>query len=139
MCLVISERRHLYSKESLSCPEFKPLIAQTPLTVYKVLKFNSDGLQTPFKKKDINFISGNAVLEAPMMDHYKDGWCVDIGIHAFQTKTDARAYLEFWSYFDLTLNSAIYEAVIPVGTRYFYGTNGTIVSEKLIIKNKIVK
>lgn len=139
MCLVISDLHHQYVQDGSICARLKPLIAQTPLTVYKVLNFNNGNLQTPFQKKCINFISDNAVLEAPMMDYYKGGWGVDIGIHAFETKTDARAHLDFWNTIDLIFNLAIYEAIIPVGTKYFYGINGTIVSEKLIIKNKIVK
>jgi len=73
---------------------------------------------------------------APMMSHYISGWCVCIGIHAFEKKASAREYLKN---FNSLYNVAIYEAIIPVGTKYFYGTNGTIVSEKLIVKNKIVK
>lgn len=138
MCLTINTRRHLYSG-SFPCTEYVPLVAKKPFIVYKILNSIKDGLQTPFQKTHIDFISGNAVLEAPMMDHYQNSLYVNIGIHAFEKRVTAEYSLKVWSCSDTTLNLAIYEAIIPAGTKYFCGLNDAIVSEKLIIKNKIVE
>lgn len=139
MCLIINDRRHLRSYPEKFYVRFEPLIVQKSLTVYKVLNSNNGVLQTPFQRKCLHFISNNAVLEAPMMDYYRGGHGIEIGIHAFEKKITAQFFLKLWSHADTKFNLTIYEAIIPVGTKYFYGTKDMIVSEKLIIKNKIVK
>ena len=138
MCLVIDSHCHYSSSEGYHI-KFTPLTAKIPLTVYKILYSTKGILQTPFWRTRINFITDEVVISAPMMDYYQKGWCVDIGIHAFENKASAKAYLKLWKRHYLTLKFVIYEAIIPVGTKYFCGINDTIVSEKLIIKNKIVK
>lgn len=138
MCLVINNHCHHACSEGY-CIKFEPLIAKIPLTVYKVLNYAEGILQTPFRETRINFITDEVVMSAPMMDYYQKGWCVDIGIHALENTAGARAALKIWSHRNITLNLVIYKAIIPVGTKYFCGMSNAIVSEKLIIKNKIVK
>lgn len=138
MCLVIDIDRHQYEDTGFACRIFKPLIAKKSFTVYKILRFTKGILQTPFQGTPIYFISDETVMTAPMMSYYKSGWCVDIGIHAFEKKTSAQYYLKVFGSETPTYGLAIYEAIVPVGVKYFYGVDEDIVCEKLIIKNKTI-
>ena len=134
MCLIISEKYH---------PDYKPLIAEEDIEVVKYLAlpgdvsyFYGDGmigtvhcpLRTPFMSIPIVFgdneecVLESSTFEAKMDED--DGWCMEVGIHAYTSSQG-------------TCLSGLtpFQAYIPKGTKYYFGTNGDIVAEKMIIKN----
>lgn len=138
MCLLIDHSKHNFDCQNY----YEPKTIRLSKKVYKMLYIVSiynNTYYTPYQGVTVKFKDEKAVLEAPtMMDHYRNNWgmvVVEIGIHAFYKKDTALAKLASLQ----DESYAIFEAIIPAGTKYFYGVGGEIVSEKLIIKNKIVK
>lgn len=134
MCLIISEKYH---------PDYKPLVAEEDIEVVKYLALPDDvsyldmndmirtvhhPLCTPFMSIPIVFddneecVLESSTFEAKMDED--DGWCMEVGIHAYTSPQGTRLS-----------GLTPFQAYIPKGTKYYFGTNGDIVAEKMIIKN----
>lgn len=125
MCLTIDLKKH---------PDLKPIKLDKDLLVHKYLsdKKNVPGLYrkrfmtkyvTPFTYTYVHFLFGKAIFRAKLdkVDAYNQ---IYRGIHS------ARAYM----YSNIFIH---HKAVIPKGSLVYYGTDGDMVSNKLIIfKNK---
>ena len=118
MCLVIDRVRH---------PNLKPLVANHDIEVMKVLTFGNKGWTTPYRYKKIHFIFKKAILKSEMRISilYTDEVCE--GIHSC---LDVAKVKEVMSY---NAGSLVFQAIIPKGSKFYYGTDGDIVSNKLII------
>jgi len=111
----------------------KPKVATKDIKVYKILKEINSNYLTPYMRERINFINGKADLPPVKIKAYWD-WLtsrffVDEGYHSFTTVKEAKFSLNF----NFRSNVAIFNAIIPKGTKYFIGKYNDIVSEKLII------
>lgn len=125
MCLTIDLNKH---------PDLKPIRLDKDLVVHKYLCDKKDvpgpyrkrfmtKYVTPFTYTQVHFLFGKAILRAKLdkVDEYNQ---IYRGIHS------ARAYM----YSNIFIH---HNAIIPKGSLVYYGTNGEIVSNKLIIfKNK---
>ena len=128
MCLIVEKSKHLHIF-GLNFPR----IAIKDKIVYKILIQNNSDYITPYKNHPVHFFKNQAILEAEdacRLTHYN---CIEFGIHAFTNYLRAFSRLRIID----DINGTIFKAVIPKGTRYFYGDDGDIVSEKLIIKYEI--
>lgn len=121
MCLFINVSRH---------PDNKPIILDEDLKVFKYLDINKRKIfntkySTPFRHKNILFLFGKCILKAKL-DEPDPFDSVFKGIHACINKSMlSMDYIEF-------------KAIIPKGTKVYFGTDNDIVAEKLIIyKNKL--
>lgn len=125
MCLTIDLKKH---------PDLKPIRLDEDLLVHKYLcdkKKVSDlhrkrfmtKYVTPFTYTSVHFLFGKAILRAKLDE--PDGHNqIYRGIHS------TRAYM----YSDVFIH---HKAIIPKGSLIYYGTDGDVVSNKLIIfKNK---
>lgn len=131
MCLIIDKRKH----QSL-----KPIKLDKDLIVSKGLVSRKDdewlvsdthfkfaNFVTPYRQKSVHFLFGRAILRAKLdKPYYRDySWRINKGIHAWLCKNN----LMFLTY-------SLYNAVIPKGTKVYFGMSGDIVAEKLIIYKK---
>ena len=99
-----------------------------PIKVYKILATNLSGeLITPYMGCQINFINKKCILSAKL--NINDFSEINEGIHAYYKFHNAKSDVD-----DL-YKCKVYKAIIPPFTKYFYGVNGEIVAEKMIIKN----
>lgn len=139
MCLVVKNKWH---------KEGKPLIAEEDFVVFKVLHHNDYGMiVTPFRFCEINFVKGKRVMTSKIKItqtrswtsgyHYHIRWACSQGLHAL---------LKLPSYHELHLfsigignNMLVHKAIIPKGAKYFIGTDGDIVSDKMIIYEKTLR
>ena len=122
LLLIFNKKRYL-----------KPKVATKDIKVYKILKEIHSNYLTPYMRERINFINGKADLPTVKIKAYKN-WLlgeffVEEGYHSFITLKEAKFNLNF----NFRSNVAIFNAIIPKGTKYFIGTYNDIVSEKLII------
>lgn len=127
MCLTIDLSKH---------PDLKPIKLDKDLIVSKMLIDKSlmhwkvwlplrvraiCNFATPYVKKPIHFLFGKCILcaelDKPQESEYRPGrFNIHKGIHAHTGK-----YI------------GMYPAIIPKGTLVYYGIDGDIVAEKLII------
>lgn len=122
MCLVINPYKHFF---------LSPKISLFPIKVFKILINSSCGHLTPFRLHSVNFIDGKCVLSAKFNPNFKYAHTVGEGIHGYYKLENATAQLKHF----VKDGRCIYKAIIPPFTKYFYGFNGEIVAEKMIIKN----
>lgn len=126
MCLTIDYIKH---------PDLKPIKLDKDLVVTKFLIDKSFrdwsnlvplriraicNIATPYRHKPIYFLFGKCILRAKLdkpqeHDYLPNRFTIDKGIHAF------------------TMKGFAYPAIVPKGTLVYYGLNGDIVVEKLII------
>lgn len=125
MCLTIDLKKH---------PDLKPIRLDEDLLVHKYLLNRKDvpdchrkrfmtKYVTPFTYTPVHFLFRKAILRAKLdkVDEYNQ---IYRGIHS------SKAYM----YSDIFIH---HEAIIPKGSLVYYGTEGDVVSNKLIIfKNK---
>ena len=121
MCLFINVSRH---------PDNKPIILDEALKVFKYLvrnkKIFKPKYKTPYWDKCVPFLFGKCTLTSNM-DGPEPGGKIRKGIHAC---VDSDYYMS-QSYRE-------FDAIIPKGTKVYFGDNNDIVAEKLIIyKNKL--
>ena len=123
MCLVIDKAYH---------PNFKPLIANGDIEVIKVLTFGNKGWTTPYQHKKIYFIFKRAILKSKMKRSslYTDEVCE--GIHSCLNEAKAKYVMAH------SIGSLAFCAIVPKGSKFYYGTDGDIVSDKLIILKECV-
>lgn len=135
MCLIISTTIHGFGK-----PE--PKIAKEPIEVYKILYYNklTNWYYTPVRHKIVIFEESLdnldpykfAVLQSKL--NVKE-FTVYEGIHAYKNKYTAFRWLQCYS-MDTNFEFNIFKAIIPVGSKCYFGRNGDIVSNKLVIINE---
>lgn len=127
MCLTIDNIKHsdlkpirldkdLVVSKSLLGPNLKILWPCDPWWLKSICNFI-----TPCQYKPIHFLFGKCILRAKLdkpqeSKYYRNGFIINKGIHS-----------HFRKYTDL------YPAIIPKGTLVYYGIDGDIVAEKLII------
>lgn len=123
MCLVIDTNCH---------PNFEPLVAAYDMEVIKVLAFGKRGWTTPYRHKKVHFIFRRAILKSKMKINslYIDEVCE--GIHSCLVDIKAREVMYG------TVGALVFKAIVPKGSKFYYGTDGDIVSNKLIILKECV-
>ena len=141
MCLVINFKKH---SSNIKTGKYRPRISIFPIVVYKVLYKKEYGISwyTPQRDFPIEFHNNKCVMESDMVSSYASDSYVDLvfqGIHAFTESGIAIHASRFWETNGFIKNYHVFKAIIPPFTKYFIGINDDIVSEKLIIKNKIIK
>jgi hypothetical protein len=116
MCLHIDVRYHpKYGKKG------QAFVAKQPILVYKRLNYaDNTGGNAPYQGTRWDFGVKKRI------SNFTYGWSsrrrtVYAGLHAFFTKDANRCYGE------------VFPAVIPVGARFFIGTDGEIVSTALTV------
>lgn len=118
MCLEIDSRYHPnYGKRG------QAFIAEQPILVYKrLINPTQTGGTSPYRKTPWKFGVEKRVrnFTYPWYSHRK---LVEAGLHAFFTKDASRCYD----------HDDVFPAVIPVGARFFIGTDGEIVSTALTV------
>lgn len=111
----------------------KPKVAEKDIKVYKILKEINSNYLIPYRRERINFVNSKADLQPVKIIAYWDWiinrFVVDEGYHSFTTVKEVKFNLNF----NFRGNTAIFNAIIPKGTKYFIGKYNDIVSEKLII------
>ena len=117
MCLTIDSKLH---------SDLKPLVARKNISVYKVLLLNGTKWITPYAETEVHFVFKKAKLKSRVLRKY--GIYVTEGIHACTNSKEARAMARRFS------NSVVFDAVVPKGTKFYFGNENDIVAEKLIIK-----
>ena len=138
MCLEISTIHH---------PDLKPLTAEKDIEVVKFLKpelhefsmpkydtceimaMTEFSLRTPYMSYPVEFDENDECVMEHYMSTFDGLWVVE-GIHAY---TEIMWWYQRQK--DLLLTCTPFKAYIPKGTKYYFGTNGDIVAEKIIIKN----
>lgn len=144
MCLTIwtymhSDLEPLVAEEDIEVVKYlkKPIKVQYSTVDYVtgriITKEEEQALCTPFMGAPIEFDeNGECVMTVPELkrQYVCDEWIVEEGIHAY-IGADALTFLQFAS------NCAPFRAYIPKGTKYYLGTTGDIVAEKMVIKNEI--
>lgn len=133
MCLYLDTKKH----EVNEFKNPKPNIAESNMIVYKVLERVKGELIAPFRRN--NYVIGR-LYEAKfgikrVADWKSHGFEIEEGLHAFVDPNSSIAQ-EVKSRSD---NNVILYAKIPKGSEYFLGTDGDIVSNKLIVSNIQVK
>ncbi len=135
MCLTIKTRWHKTDKPSI----FMALKAKKPIVAYKLLEMQDGILATPYQYLPIKFRSGQKTVKGIGFEKensslvngmYKFPF-VRYGVHAFSHKKSVEEALSNaksmgWDFLN-------YRAVIPAGSYFFIGSEGDIVSNKLII------
>lgn len=119
MCLIINLKKHIL---------LRPKISLFPIKVFKIL---IDGHLTPYRFHQVNFINGKCVLSAKFNSNFRYTYTIEEGIHGYYKLKNATTDLAHF----VGEGGCIYKAIIPPFTKYFYGWNGNIVSEKMIIKD----
>lgn len=123
MCLIIDESKHKTGKNNRFCAK----MSLFPIKVYKILAISFSGkLITPYIGYQINFINKKCILSAKL--NIVNSSEIKEGIHAYYKFNNAKSDVD-----DIRV-CRIYKAMIPPFTKYFYGINGEIVAEKMIIK-----
>lgn len=127
MCLTID--KYFYAGEGNGRPV--PFTAEEDITVFKVLSFRKEGgVYTPYQGMPVTF-DDNGVFDYSAefeWDDEENG--ISCGCHAFYNAFQALMLV-------LTcINLYTYKAVIPKGSKFFVGENGSVVSNRLIIHNK---
>ncbi len=115
MCLDIDVRYHPnYGKKG------QAFVAQQPILVYKRLD-NPDktGGFAPYQRTRWNFGVTMRVKAFSYWGSQRNS--IEAGLHSFHTKNANRCY------------GSVFPAVIPVGARFFLGTNGEVVSTALTV------
>lgn len=110
----------LYPKTS------KLYVAEKNMTVYKVLCFRKEGLESPWQNAVYKCNKLYSVKTRLGGDKSKKA--VDFGLHAF---VSANTALERYSSWETT---RVFVATIPKGSVYKLGKSGDIVSNQLIVK-----
>lgn len=123
MCLIIDRKKHIL---------LHPKISLFPIKVYKILHTNLSGeLITPYMGYRINFINKKCILSAKLnIGNSSD--IINEGIHAYYKSHIAKSDV------NELYKCKIYKAIIPPFTKYFYGVQGEIVAEKMIIKECVL-
>ncbi len=126
MCLTIDLNKH---------PDLKPIRLDKDLLVHKYLCNKNDvpgyyrerfmtKYVTPFMYAQVHFLFGKAILRAELDEPNACCIQIDRGIHS----------MKVYMYSDVFIH---HKAIIPKGSLVYYGTDGDVVSNKLIIfKNK---
>jgi hypothetical protein len=120
MCLDIDKRYHpKYGKG-------KSFVADRPLLVYKRLLSNGQGVGglSPYMKTQWYFGVTKTVPRFGF-DGDTQKTAIEAGLHAFFTKNASRA--------GHTYNGTLFPAVIPVGARFFIGTDGEIAATAMTV------
>lgn len=112
----------------------RPKISLFPIKVFKILIDDPYGHLTPYRLHRINFINGKCVLSAKFNSNFRYTYTIDEGIHGYYKLKNATTGLTHF----VEEGGCIYKAIIPPFTKYFYGWNGNIVSEKMIIKKCVL-
>lgn len=127
MCLIIDQSKHKTGKNNRFCAK----MSLFPIKVYKILAISRSGkLITPCIGYQINFINKKCVLSAKF--NIINSLEIHEGIHAYYKFNKAKSVR-----YDIRIYR-IYKAMIPPFTKYFYGINGEIVAEKMIIKKCVL-
>lgn len=114
----------------------KRLKAETDLLVYKCLDSSNgeNGVEycTPYQYLPITFNDGVCNMKSKLegKSNYVHIQHIDIGIHSFFDKFSADATAMQFHKQDGT---KVFYAIIPKGAEYFFGCDGDIVSNKLVI------
>ena len=127
MCLTVDKRFHGKTRP------FYPLWAEHDMYVYKILKKYRSGGETRYSTPYQHMVvkSGYEYYASDFgIDTWSSNGQVSHGLHSW-TKRQLAA--RDCSYRD---GENVFVAIIPQGSRYFVGTEGDVVSEKLIMLNK---
>lgn len=118
MCLCIDKSKN---------PNLKPLIANNDITVWKIINSNNISAIRDFKyikNKKYKFVKLNALRHI----HY-DNAIIEAGYHAYRTRDMARYMKSDYSCED---HMKIVKFIIPKGAKYYFGTDGDIVSNTIV-------
>lgn len=122
MCLTINEKFH----KSCFFLKPKPFVAKSNIMVYKLLEYKDGRYKTPYQKAPIRFSGGKwEGWQTKFGMSYSDGWEVDEGFHSYWAETAISDIQK--------AGREIFYAVIPEGSHYYIGTDGDIVSDRLVI------
>lgn len=153
MCLFINQRKHL-SKDKYRLSVFSPCYVKQEMVVYKVLvKTPFGNTHTPFYDFEIDFDKNKLSILPKINETYfstytlskayldaisETGWTAVKSENAYHAYTDLEGAKSLSEY----LNKAhtikyhrayIYKAIIPEGSLVWYGTDGDICSNQMII------
>ena len=143
MCLNVSEKVHPYKKCRDGGYRAKCLSLPYPIVVHKLLERDfGRSFYTPFQYLRVNFEDGKAELTL------NDFWEIAVTTEPFSTKISVKT--GFHSYYKHEVAAVycdymrrqgwptkIFPAIIPANTKFFVGTEGDIVSEKLVIYENV--
>ncbi len=113
MCLIIDRETH---------PNNESIILNEDMVVCKVLLPTIKEYTTPFRDMPVTF---NQLYTASIKIHRNSR--IEEGLHSFKSKTKAMEWTGFIK---------IFKAIIPKGSEVYYGINGDIVSNQLIITDE---
>lgn len=132
MCLFVDSKFH---KKTIF-NRYRPVVLNHDYLVYKVLEENDGYIYTPYQIMPINFADGMADLKKIPFRGNKKQFIKGGGYHAFVKKYMADDCA--WHINDLTLvqDRDVFYAVIPKGTKVYFGVEDDIVAERMIIFDK---
>lgn len=147
MCLYIDAKAHgpkdFHGKREGRRDYHHARVATRDIVVYKILRRadSSSGL-SPYQYTRYDF--GKKYTTSKLVNHKltatRSGWggpTIEEGLHAFHNYDDAVSRTN-----RMGANARLYYAIIPKGSKLFFGTRGEIVSSALIVyrtKNDLVK
>lgn len=128
MCLTINKKFH----KSCFVLKPKPFIAKSNILVYKLLEYKDGRYKTPYQKAPIWFSGGKwegwqTMFGMSYCAVSGFNWEVDEGFHSYWTEAAISDIQK--------AGREIFYAVIPEGSNYYIGTDGDVVSDRLVILN----
>ena len=133
MCLVIDQ--HIHDKKLKNSDSTKFLVAKSDIVCYKRLDpriSDPHSYTTPYQDVIVDFSHGVGEIRSS-----KYGWYVPFSISFadchWNIHEGVHSYVEFYDIYSSLGGQFMFTAVIPKGSKYYFGRWGDIVSEKLII------
>ena len=134
MCLNINLNLHQFEGKVI-----KPKEVDEDITVYKLLirRYRGFIMETPYVGMSIYFDGGKYTCPAFSKDSFQSEELLkeDNGYHSYVSSDGIKIPGYFFHFYHI----GVYKAIIPKGSYVYYGTNGDICSNRLMILNERIE